>query len=58
MARYARKNTHLAENLKEIKHLKCVSWCQITDYQTKLKLLTNQYLVADIVRHMAVYIAG
>ena len=39
-------------------HRQVCVWGQITDYQSKLKLLTNQYLVADIVCHMAVYIDG
>ena len=33
-------------------HRQVFVWGQITDYKTKLKLLTNLYLVADIVRHI------
>ena len=38
--------------------VKCMSCGQIIDYKTKSKWLTNQYLIADIVCHMAVYIDG
>ena len=51
------KTNHWLQN-QTIIIVKCIYCGQITDYKIKLKLLTNQYLVADIVCHMAVYIDG